>query len=153
VPHEFEISTQLTVVSVVGLVPPQRNPQAHVLRWTSDGRRKPAYFRWSWHPPTGDMVVGVVQHHIDQIPKDETKPFTSWLRGFVFCAERQIAVRSYYWPVDLYDDWDAAHAKIDKQVAEAFFTIVRPHVRGFSFRHPIDNRWLLQTYGRYSSRW
>ena len=99
------------------------------------------------------MVVGVVQHHVDQIPKDETKPFTSWLRGFVFLHWRQIAVRSYYWPSDQYDDWNAEHAKLDQQVAKAFLAIVRPAMRGFSFKHPVDNRWLLQTYRRYSNRW
>lgn len=152
-PRVFEFSAQWQLVSVVGLVPPREQPEAHVFHWTADGVRRPNYFRWSWHPPTGAVVAGIVQHHVDQIPKDDSRPFGSWLRGFVFCAEKQIAVRSYYWPSDPYDNWDVRHARLDEEVWMAFAAVVRPHVPGYTLRHPVDNRWLMQTYSQYSRQW
>jgi hypothetical protein len=152
-PHEFDISSQLTLVSVIGLMPPLRSPDACVLKWTLDGRRRPDFFRWSWHPIAGHLVAGTVHHHVDQIPQDATRPFPSWLRGFVFCAEKQIAVRPFFWPLDAYDDWEAAHAKLAKTVYTAFYDLLKPKLRGYRFAHPVDNRWLLQNYSRYSRRW
>jgi len=153
VPHTFTISTDVRVISVLGLMPPRRDPKAHVFRWTTDGTKRPAYFRWCWHPATGDMVVGVVHNHICLIHKYKARPFKSWLRGFVFCSERQIAARSYFWPSDPYDDPNAEHAKLDAQILAAFAGAVRPHVRGFRFKHPVDDTWLLKTYGKYSRQW
>src|SRR5688500_1859406 len=110
-PRKLKIARTICRPTVVGLVPPTSRPDVHVFLYTLDGNRRPDYFRWCWHPVSGDFVVGTTYRHALMIPKgDDTQPAESWLRGFVFPHEQVVAVRTYHWPLNAYDDWNAAHA-------------------------------------------
>ena len=152
-PHEFRISTKLTVVSVIGLVPPVRQSAAHVLLWTLDGCRRPPYLRWAWHPVSGHLVAGRLHHHYQQIPRDPQRPFESWLRGFVFAEEAIVPIRTYFWPLTPYDEFDKEDAQQDQTVSSAFTQLVRPSLPNLRFISGINNEWLRSHCGKYGDRW
>lgn len=152
-PRQFKIARTIRRPTVVGLVPPTSRPNVQVFLYTLDGSRQPGYFRWCWHPVSGDFVVGTAYRHALMIPRSDDRPAESWLRGFVFSAERLVAVRTYFWPLDAYDDWSAAHAQLDRRVYTAFVALAGPSLPGFSFVGQVDNRWLVQNFGRYASSW
>ena len=151
--RKFKIARTIRRPMVVGLVPPTGWPDVHVFYYTLDGSRRPDYFRWCWHPVSGDFVVGTTYRHALMIPRSDDQPAESWLRGFVFPAEQLVAVRTYFWPLDAYDDGGAAHARLDQRVYSSFVALASPSLPGFDFVGQVDNGWLAQNFGRSASSW
>lgn len=149
--RNFKIAQAMEVAVVIGLQPPVRRRQAHVLLWTVDGKRRPDYLRWCWHPVTGHLLVGVVHRHAELIGADmPPKPFVSYLRGFVFSRERMVAIRPFWWPKDEYEHFDPEQ---DRVVGASCVSLLTPHLRRYRFICGIDNRWLVQTFSKYGSSW
>jgi hypothetical protein len=137
----------------MGLLPPKRKPETHLFMWTTDGLQRPPYLRWAWHPVSGDLVAGTVHHHYQQIPRDPERPFESWLRGFVFPKERIVPIRTYWWPLTPYDEFDEQDAQQHRLVASTFITLVRPSLPRLRFVSGINNEWLRSNCGKYGDRW
>jgi hypothetical protein len=145
------IARTLRLCGVFGLVKPLRRPQRHVLDWTIDGLKRPPYFRWSWHPPTSDLLVGTPHRHVDQIREQRPKiAFESWLRGFVMYPERTIAIRPYFWPKTPYDAFDQG---LNEDVTTAAVRLLRPLFPNYRIERGVDNQWLLQNFGHYAHAW
>jgi hypothetical protein len=143
--HEFRL------VSVVGLVAPTGRPQRSPMDWTLDGRKRPPCFRWSWHPPTAELYVGVAHRHVAQLPRgDPTRPFDSFLRAFLFYPDRAVALRPYWWPVSLYEPFDT---EMNGRVLTSVTRLLRPMLPNYRFHLGVDNEDLAANFARYASSW
>ncbi len=99
---------------------------------------------------TGDLLVGDVHRHIQQIPKDYPLPFESWLRGFLFTKENLFAVRSYNWPQELYDEYDR---ELDEEVCSVIVPKLLEVIPKAKVELHIGNCWLLDKFSHYSTSW
>jgi hypothetical protein len=155
VPPFFPIVRKLEITATTGLMPPPWAPGTHPLWWAElDTKKAPPIIRFSWLPVTGELRVGVQCRHALQIPRNDNFPFSAWLRGFSFPQERCLVIRTYFWPVNADEAFDAAHARLDLRVARSFLKLVRPFMppRTLVF-DGADNEFLRRRFSHLADAW
>ena len=153
--RSLSIVRELNVTSTAGLVPPSWPEGQHPLWWVQDDskRRHPKIIRFSWLPVTGELRVGVQFRHALQVRGHEY-PFEAWLRGFSFPQDRAIALRTYYWPQDAYDEFDRSHARLDLRVTRSFLRVLRPRLPDRTLVYlGVDNPFLRDRFGHLAQSW
>jgi len=153
-PRDLTIVRRIDVMSIDGLVPLPDSPEAFPLWWHAAEGGRPRIVRFVWLPMTGEARVGCQPRHALMLPSGGSYPFEAYLRGFAFPRDSAVALRTYFWPADHYDEFDRAHAALDRRVAGAFLRLLRPHLpRGTAVHTGIDNRFLRSRYGHLSMDW
>lgn len=153
--RDLKIVRRIDVIAVSGLAQPQETPQIFPLWWHEIATGSlPRIVRFIWLPTDGEMRIGLHWRHKLMLPKDAPYPLEAYLRGFSFPCDQALALRSYYWPKDAYDDFDRSHAILDRRVAGAFLWGLRPSIpRGTKIFTAVDNRFLRDRFGHLSMDW
>jgi len=108
------------------------------------------YVRWSWNPVTGDLVIGIVHRHINQIPESDVYPIGAWVRGFYFIRENLIAIRPWFWPLTSDEDFSR---KDSDEICSVIGNLLQHSLRKSRIEYNVDNNWLKQTFHRYATSW
>jgi hypothetical protein len=152
--RQFPIVRAMNVTATTGLEPKPEAGDRLPLWWVEQGTLKtPPIIRFCWQPRTGELRVGTQFRHKLQIMRHEF-PFEAWLRGFSFQTEGVVALRTYFWPNGLYDEFDASHRRLDLRVTRSFLRVLRPHLPDRTILYDgVDNKFLLHRFSHLSRSW